>query len=128
MVATLVGLSVTLFFLRPKQIRLDFEEAPLTPGRSLTSEHMCQDIVQIYNNTNQGVFDFQSLEKPDSNLATFEKFAQNCILRLNEIEKRKEAGVEKPLVLPTHGPWENEEEGSHNDTDSLDGSLHSLSR
>jgi hypothetical protein len=113
MVASLVGLSATLFFLRPKQIRLDFEEAPLSPGRSFWSEHMCQDFIQIYQNTDPKVFDYDDRE-PDANMKSFQAFAENCIVRNDYIDKRKREGAEESLVLPTNGPWEEDEEEQDN--------------
>ena len=108
MIATLVGLSATLFFLRPQQIRLDFEEAPFCPGRSFWCENMCNDFIQIYKNTEPSVFDFEGHD-PDANLKSFEAFAKNCILRNEYVEKRKREGVEKALVLPTNGPWDGDD-------------------
>ena len=115
MVATLVGVSATCFFMRPKQMRLDFEEAPLSPGRSLLSEHLCDDFIQIYQQTDPQVFAFNhsgdgdgdgdDTTVGDANLKTFEQFALHCILRKAHIEERIHAGESKPMVLPTNGPW-----------------------
>lgn len=129
-VATVVGISATCFFMRPKQLRLDFEEAPLSPGRSFFSEHMCQDFIQIYQETDPQVFGHAPAVKdgdhdknendnndkylnstfvappPDANLKSFESFALHCILRSAYVQKRIEAGEAKPLVLPDSGPWE----------------------
>ena len=128
-VATVVGISATCFFMRPKQLRLDFEEAPLSPGRSFFSEHMCDDFIKIYQETDPQVFghtdptkdeddskskresnkyvDNTVVAPPDANLKSFEKFALHCILRSAYVQKRIEAGEPKPLVLPDSGPWEN---------------------
>ena len=110
LVATIVGLSATCFFMRPQQMRLDFEEAPLSPGRSFLSEHMCDDFIKIYQETDPQVFQNNVAEHhPDANLKSFEKFALHCILRSAYVNKRIEAGEDKALVLPVNGPWEEEE-------------------
>jgi hypothetical protein len=103
-VSTLVGISATIFFFRPAQLRLDFEEAPLMPGRSYWCEHMCDDFVRIYQSTDPKVF--QLLPGEDANLESFQKFALHCILRSAYIQKRRATGEAKPEVLPTSGPWD----------------------
>lgn len=111
MVGTICGLSAIFLFIRPKQWRLDFEEAPLTgPGRSLWSENLCPDFIRILQETDPQVFDFEDEEKVDANVQSFQKFALHCQLRGAYIQKRKEQGVENPLSLPTHGPWKDEME------------------
>jgi hypothetical protein len=107
LVSTLVGISVTFLFFQPKQLRLDFEEAPLSPGRSFWSEHMCEDFIEIYKNTDSRAFDFKH-ETVDSNLKSFETFTKNCMLRKEYVQNLRLAGEAKPLVLPTNGPWNEE--------------------
>jgi hypothetical protein len=103
-VSTLVGISATIFFLRPAQLRLDFEEAPLMPGRSYWCEHMCDDFVRIYQSTDPVVF--QLMPGEDANLESFQKFAVHCILRSAYIQQQRASGMAKPEVLPTSGPWD----------------------
>ncbi|CAB9500821.1 expressed unknown protein [Seminavis robusta] len=106
LVSTIVGASATFLFFQPAQLRLDFEEAPLMPGKSFWCDHMCQDAITIYQNTDPKVFQYDESETPDANVKSFEKFALHCILRSAYIQKRKQQGEAKPNVLPTSGPWE----------------------
>ena len=126
-VSLVVGISATCFFMRPQQMRLDFEEAPLSPGRSFLSEHMCEDFIKIHQETDPQVFGHtistseeenggngneynnmtNYLPPPDATLKSFETFALHCILRSAYIQKRIQAGETKPLVLPEGGPWDN---------------------
>ena len=104
-VSTLVGISTTMFFFRPSQLRLDFEEAPLMPGRSYWCNHMCDDFITIYQSTDPKIFQ-QLAPCDDVDLESYHKFALHCILRSAYIQKRKEAGELQPDVLPTNGPWD----------------------
>jgi hypothetical protein len=42
--------SSIVWLSQPKQLRKDFAEAPLQPGRSLIHKYMCPELVRAYNN------------------------------------------------------------------------------
>lgn len=115
MVSLICGLSAVFFFTRPAQIRMDFEDAPLCPGRSIWCEHMCDDFIEIMQETDPKLFEFGE-EKVDANLVTFQKFALHCTLRAAHIQKRRQEGETKPTVLPTSVPWEKDQDGSASET------------
>ena len=96
--------SSIVWLSQPKQLRKDFAEAPLQPGRSLIHKYMCPDLVRAYNNqalANPRVF--QNQQQDDETLATFETFVKNCRIR-SEFERQLEsAGDKKPDVVPYPG-------------------------
>jgi hypothetical protein len=96
--------SSIVWLSQPKQLRKDFAEAPLQPGRSLIHKYMCPDLVRAYNNqalANPHVF--QNQQQDDETLATFETFVNNCRIRSEFQRQRESAGDKKPDVVPYPG-------------------------
>jgi hypothetical protein len=101
LIAVLCAGSSVVWLSQPKQIRKDFAEAPLQPGRSLIHKVMCPDVVRAYDN--QANANPQVFRIEDETLATFEIFAKNCRIR-SEFERTRElAGDKKPGVVPYPG-------------------------
>jgi hypothetical protein len=96
--------SSIVWLSQPKQLRKDFAEAPLQPGRSLIHKHMCPDLVRAFNNqalANPHVF--QNQQQDDETLATFETFVKNCRIRSEFERQRESAGDKKPDIVPYPG-------------------------
>jgi hypothetical protein len=95
--------SSIIWLSQPKQLRKDFAEAPLQPGRSLIHKYMCPDLVHAYNS--QGIASphvFRN-QQDDETLATFETFVKNCRTRSEFERQRESAGDKKPDVVPYPG-------------------------
>jgi hypothetical protein len=95
--------SSIVWLSQPKELRKDFAEAPLQPGRSLIHKYMCPDLVRAYNNqalANPHVFQNQ---QDDETLTTFETFVKNCRTRSEFERQRESAGDKKPDVVPYPG-------------------------
>lgn len=103
LISILCAGSSVVWLSQPKQLRKDFAEAPLKPGRSLIHKYMCPDLVRAYNNqvlANPHVFQNQ---QDDVTLATFETFVKNCRIRSEFERQRETAGDKKPDVVPYPG-------------------------
>ncbi|KAL3931250.1 MAG: hypothetical protein SGARI_004257 [Bacillariaceae sp.] len=102
-----VGVSGALFLLeaKKKDMRKDYEQAPLVAGRSVVADEMCPSLLELYRNNasvrraleeNEG-----DPEHHDVNLASFAKFIENCEKRADcESRIRSERGISKfePVV------------------------------
>jgi hypothetical protein len=102
LVSLSVGTSSILLLLdgEKETMRQDFEQAPLTMGRSLVAESMCHEMMETSKQ-------FASLPpSDDANFATFTQLVANCQLRQQEESKiRYERGVtsEEPVSIPYPG-------------------------
>jgi hypothetical protein len=82
-------------------MRQDFEQAPLTMGRSLVADRMCHEMMQTSKQ-------FASLpaSSDDANFVTFTQIVANCQLRQEEESKiRNDRGMtsEEPVSIPFPG-------------------------
>jgi hypothetical protein len=108
----LVSLSVgtsSIFILldaEKETMRQDFEQAPLTMGKSLVADTMCHELVetshQLFGSSRPPLVD------DDANFTTFTQLVANCQLRQQEETKlRKELGIpmtsEEPVSIPYPG-------------------------
>lgn len=113
LVSVSVGFSGTLFLLEAKrhQLRFDYEEAPLVPGRSVVAEHMCPGMLTLYQDdlSVQQVLrrnETSATALKDHNLTSFAVFLQNCQKR-HDIEQRirieQRKSQHEPVVVPYRG-------------------------
>mmetsp|Transcript_31605 Transcript_31605/g.52746 ORF Transcript_31605/g.52746 Transcript_31605/m.52746 type:complete len:258 (-) Transcript_31605:258-1031(-) len=107
LVSLSVGTSGTLFLLESKKddIRIDYEESPLVPGRSVVADEMCPGMLQLYQN-HSSVRHILVQGQHDPNLATVATFVKNCQKRANyESKIRQEQGKseDEPIIVPYTG-------------------------
>ncbi len=120
LISITVGTSGTLFLLEAKcgkDLRSDYETAPLVAGRSLLAEEMCPGMLEIYRSdpSVRKVLDAAAksekvigMQTGDPTLATFATFIGNCQNRADhEARLRKEYhGVQSekgPILIPHTG-------------------------
>ena len=145
MLSLMVGASASFAFTDTTKIRQQITELPLLPGRSLTSDAFCSDIVaeiQRLQKEHNPVFD--RLKNPNNKspaafyMQGIADFSQNCERRFFlERQLRQERGLAKSeaVIIPNPGVskdgprlvpgsedsiFEEEEEGEFTDTSDLD--------
>ena len=107
-----VGVSGTLFLLeaKKKDMRCDYEEAPLVPGRSVVADQMCPNLLELCHSI-EVVKDVleeneSDTENKDVNITSFARFIENCQKRADyEARIRKEKGISRfePVLVPYTG-------------------------
>lgn len=113
LVSISVGFSGTLFLLEAQRndMRTDYEEAPLFPGRSVVAEQMCPGILRLYhdNVSVRQVLRRNEQSAPalqDRNLTSFAIFLKNCQKRVDYeagIRNERGMGKDEPVVVPYSG-------------------------
>jgi hypothetical protein len=112
-----VGTSGTLFLLEAKKedMRKDYENGPLIPGRSIIADDMCPGMLKLYRTDpsirqvledNERKKEQRKWEQSDPNLVTFSTFIHNCTKREDyESKIRKEQGKSEndPILIPHTG-------------------------
>ena len=112
-----VGTSGTLFLLEAKKedMRIDYEDGPLIPGRSILADDMCPGMLKLYQTDpsirqvledNERKKEQRKWEQSDHNLVTFSTFIHNCTKREDyESKIRKEQGKSEndPISIPHTG-------------------------
>jgi hypothetical protein len=112
-----VGTSGTLFLLEAKkeEMRIDYENGPLIPGRSILADDMCPGMLKLYQTDpsirqvledNERRKEQRKWEQSDHNLVTFSTFIHNCTKREDyESKIRKEQGKSEndPILIPHTG-------------------------
>jgi hypothetical protein len=90
----MLGISITGITLSPSERKQEFQIAPLLPGRSLVSQHLCTSMVQLYDGASPKIWDYNSDDKPDETLETLRNFAIHCKKR-DQVEDtiRREQGI-----------------------------------
>lgn len=103
LVSLSVGTSSILILLDAEKetMRQDFEQAPLTMGRSLVADSMCHEMMETSKQ-------FTSLPpSDDANFVTFTQLVANCQLRQQQESKvRHDLGImtsEEPVSIPYPG-------------------------
>mmetsp|Transcript_25650 Transcript_25650/g.37900 ORF Transcript_25650/g.37900 Transcript_25650/m.37900 type:complete len:247 (+) Transcript_25650:55-795(+) len=84
LISILLGCSVTGLNIRPSYLKKKFEDAPLLPGKSLSSKYLCNDMTDLFLQVDASVW---SNKENNSVLDTLANFTENC-QRRNNIEKR----------------------------------------
>lgn len=107
-----VGTSGTLFLLETtvgKDLRGDFEEAPLVAGRSLVADEVCPGFLELYQSDprvrivlaqEESEHQIWRASIEDPNLRTFSTFLKNCQRRKNH-EDRQRKGRQRGIVGDT---------------------------
>jgi hypothetical protein len=91
----MLGISITGITLNPSQRKQEFQVAPLLPGRSLFSQHLCTPMTQLYDGASPTIWDISDdANKPDETLETLRNFALHC-KRRDQVEDtiRREQGL-----------------------------------
>jgi len=99
LVSLLCAGSSIVWLSQPAQMRKDFADAPLQPGKSLIHKCMCPELVRAYERQPATVF----FGVEDDTLAVFEIFAKNCRIRSEFERQRALAGDNKSNVVPYPG-------------------------
>jgi hypothetical protein len=112
LVSISVGFSGTLFLLeaKKKDIRKDYEEAPLVAGRSLVADQMCPGMLNLFESDDSVRYiltaNGETNREKDPNLDTFQAFIENCRKRKDfEVRIRQEKGIthDAPVLIPYSG-------------------------
>lgn len=124
LVSLSIGTSGALFLLEAKcgkDLRIDFEEAPLVAGKSLVADEMCPGMLELYRSDPRlrKVFEDNSSQEHraweastfDPNLQTFSTFINNCKKRKDhesrlQMEQKQQQGNQVKsgaIVIPYTG-------------------------
>jgi hypothetical protein len=98
------GCSAILLFSQPKQIKKDFIEMPLQPGKSVVTDIFCPNIEAVYRkHVDPRILTKDSIETDDS-MNLFLSFIKNCHTRSEYIQYQKQLGtIKRPDVIPYPG-------------------------
>lgn len=104
LLSILCGMSSILLLSKPSQLRQDFAEAPLLPGKSVVSDCLCDEMDAAFNQlcADPSVLT-EEFVKQDDTLLTFLTFVKNCRIRSDYIRAREREGKIRPDVIPYPG-------------------------
>ena len=98
------GCSAILLLSQPKQIKYDFIEAPLNPGKSVVTDIFCPAMISAYKKSvDPRVVTKDNLQNDDT-INMFLSFVKNCRTRSEYVAYREQLGtVKRPEVIPYPG-------------------------
>lgn len=98
-ISVMGGGSAALLLSHPDQLRRDFVDAPLAPGKSLIYSTMCPALEEAFDQQRPAVFESVA----DGTLEAFEGFVRNCRIRSEYTQERTHQGHPRPDVVPYPG-------------------------
>jgi hypothetical protein len=100
------GCSSILLLSQPQQIKKDFIEMPLQPGKSVVNDIFCPEMESVYRKHVDPRILTKEIIQTDDTMNMFLSFVKNCHSRAEYITYQKQIGtstIKRPDVIPYPG-------------------------